>query len=223
MSFVLSILWRCLFPAMFNGMFFYYGGTEHVNSVWISWGGINLAYLLYLCVPSLTRISSNRYELIAPIYMISFYYAIIQFFIGIVFIALSLESEFFPVLVQGGGLCVYIILIISNLKANEMTQASLARQEQENVFIESNVLILKRLLNNCDSAKHEKLIERVFDQIKSSPSRSHASVQVLEVAVTTKIAQLGSTLKSDDASLESLVKEIITLLEERTNQLLTRN
>ena len=68
--------------------------------------------------------------------------------------------------------------------------------------------------------KANKEIERAYDLIHSSPSKSHRSVEVLEMDIKNIISELENAVTSDNVEdVLQLTKKIISTTEERNRRL----
>lgn len=195
-----AILWMLLdliFLVVFNIVFFVLGGADRPASVWISYCFIHFAYAMAVATPYITR-KSKQAILGVSVYAISSGYFLIEFLVGIVFILLSQESFKPALVVQLILAAVYLAMLIIFLLANESTNESLEREEGENDFIKTCSSRVKLLMGRLGDKGCDKALERLYDLIHSSPSRSAASVKQLEQQCKELISQLEAAVNNKE-------------------------
>ena len=220
-----SVLWVLLdlvFLIVFNTVFFVAGGTEHTASVWLSYGFIHFSYIMVLVTPFLIRKSSSSAIFGFSIYSISATYFFVEFITGLVFIFLKQESVKPALIVQIIIAGIYAIILISHLIANESTADSVERHEDEVAFIKQSSARIKPLIGKLSSKKANKEIEKAYDLLHSSPSRSISTVKLLEASILEKIAELESAISSEDENAAiTKAGEVIALTEDRNRKIRT--
>lgn len=218
-----TILWVLLdlvFLAIFNTVFFVVGGTEHTASVWISYGLIHFAYLMVVATPLLVRKGSSSAVFGFSIYTVSSTYFFIEFIIGLIFIFINDESYKASLIVQIIIAGIYLIFLLSNLIANESTADSIEQHEKEGAYIKQAASSVKLLLNKTDNKKVNKKLEKVYDELHSSPSKSDNSVRIIEQSILEKIDELESAVNNNNEnSIIGKSNEIISLIKERNSKL----
>ena len=214
-----SLLWVALdlvFLIVFNTVFFVAGGATHPASVWISYAFIHFAYLMVLVTPFLTRKSSSAAVFGFSIYTISSAYFLVEFIVGIVFIFLRQDSYKPALIVQIVLAGIYAIILISHLIANESTADSIERHEQEVAYIKEAASRVKPLIGKLSDKKADREIEKLYDLLHSSPSKSCVSAQSIEISVINKITELEFAVSSgDENKIANILSEIYSLVEER--------
>lgn len=217
---VLWILLDTVFLAVFNTLFFVIGGTEHVKSVWLSYGFIHFAYIMLLITPLLIRKGSNASLFGYSLYSISATYFIIAFVAGLVFIIAKPETAKTAVIIQVIIAGIYAIILLSHLIANENTADSVERHENEVAFIKQASMQVKNLMGKAANKKANKEIEKAYDLLHSSPSKTNSIVAPLEAAILRTISELkNAVIAKDDDSVIAKAKEVISLTEARNNEL----
>lgn len=215
---ILYILLDLFFLVVFNTVFFVAGGTEHPASVWISYGFIHFSYLMILVTPFLIRKSSSAAVFGFSLYSISSTYFFVEFIAGLIFIFISSESYKPALVVQIVIAGIYAILLLSHLIANESTADSIERHEDEVAYIKNAASKVKLLVGKATDKKANKEIEKAYDLLHSSPTRSNSSVKSIESDILDKIEELKNAVNTDNStSIISLCKEIIRLTEERNS------
>lgn len=218
-----SLLWVVLdlvFLIVFNTVFFVAGGATHPASVWISYAFIHFAYLMVLVTPFLTRKSSSAAVFGFSIYTISSAYFLLEFIVGIVFIFLKQDSYKPALIVQIVLAGIYAIILISHLIANESTADSIEHHEQEVAYIKEAASRVKPLIGKLSDKKTNREIEKLYDLLHSSPSKSSGTVYTLETSVMEMIENLESNVSSNNTeSALILITKITAAVEERNRKL----
>lgn len=219
-----NLMLDLIFLVVFNIVFFVIGGTEHPLSVWISHGFIHFSYLMILATPYLVRKSSSGAIFGFSIYSISTAYFFVEFFIGLIFIFVGSESYKASLIVQVIIAGAYAAMLISNLLANEYTADNIERHENEVAFIKNVSSRIKILMGKVSDKKANKEIEKAYDILHSSPTRSIASVKLLEEEIKNKVTDLENAVASNDiAKIITIVGEIVAKTEERNRMLKLSN
>lgn len=222
-----SILWIILdliFLAVFNTVFFVMTGFQHPASVWISYGFIHFAYLMVIVTPFLIRKSSSAAVFGFSLYSISSTYFLVEFITGLIFIILKSESYKIALVVQIVIAGIYGILLISHLIANENTADSIERHENEADYLKTAASRVKALLGKVKDKKANKEIEKAYDLLHSSPSKSNSTVRYLEADVVNQISDLEEAVQAGETELIiATANEIILTMEERNRKLRLTN
>lgn len=217
---ILWILLDLVVLAVFNTLFFVIGGTEHAKVVWISYGFIHFAYAMLLITPLLIRKSSSSSVFGYSLYSISATYFIIEFITGLAFIIVNPDTEKAALIIQVIIAGIYAVILLSHLIANEVTAESADRRENEVAFIKQAATQVKALVGKADNKKANREIEKVYDLLHSSPSKSNNAVAPLESAILRTIYELESAVSSkDEDAIFSKSREIISLAETRNDEL----
>jgi len=221
-----KILWvtlKILFIIIFNVFFFMIGGTEHVTSVWISYGFIHFSYLSLIFTQILIK-EKNNVAFGLPLYLISTIYFLLNLIIGIIFILLQPDSNKIVFLTLFFFAIIYFIFIVISMLVNEDTKNKNDSQKKEIEFIKGTSTRLKILLSDCSDNSLNKKIEKAFELIQSSPSKSDLSVSNIEEGIIKGISNLEEILDEDstDKTLE-IVDNIIKLTMKRNASLVDLN
>lgn len=221
---ILYILLDLVFLAVFNTVFFVVGGTEHPASVWISYGFIHFSYLMILVTPFLIRKSSSQAVFGFSLYSVSAVYFFVEFIVGLVFIFVGSESYKASLVVQVIIAGIYAVMLISNLIANEYTADSVEQHEDEVAYIKNAASRVKILMGKANDKKANKEIERAYDLLHSSPSRSAATVKLLEDEIKNKVTDLEDAVAANEtAAIITIAGEIVAKTEERNRKLKMAN
>ena len=221
---ILWILLDIVFLAVFNTVFFMVGGTDHPASAWISYGFIHFSYLMILVTPFLIRKSSSQAVFGFSLYSVSAVYFFVEFIAGLVFIFISSESYKASLVVQVIISGIYAVMLISNLIANEYTADSVEQHEDEVAYIKNAASRVKILTGKANDKKANKEIERAYDLLHSSPSRSAATVKLLEEEIKNKVTDLEDAVAANEtAAIITIAGEIVAKTEERNRKLKMAN
>lgn len=222
-----AILWIILdliFLAVFNTVFFAMTGLQHPASVWISYGFIHFAYFMVIVTPFLIRKSSSAAVFGFSLYSISSTYFLIEFVTGLVFVILKSDSYKAALVVQIVIAGIYGILLISHLIANESTADSVERHEDEVAYIKTAATRVKALVGKAKDKKANKEIEKVYDLLHSSPTKSISTIRHLESSVMNQISDLEDAVQSGETDIIiAIAGEIISTMEERNRKLRLSN
>ena len=217
---ILYILLDLVFLAVFNTVFFVVGGTNHPASVWIAYGFIHFSYIMVLVTPFLVRKNSNAAVFGFALYSVSATYFFIEFVVGLIFVFVKSESYKAFLVVQIIIAGVYAIMLIANMIANENTADSTERHEDEVAYIKRVSSRVKMLVGKSTDRNANKEVERVYDLLHSSPSKSSMTVKNEEAEIVDKIANLEGAVASNSTSdIIAISNEIVSLVEERNRKL----
>ena len=213
---ILYILLDLILLAVFNTVFFVIGGTEHVASVWISYGFIHFSYLMVLLTPLLIRRSSSSYVFGLSLYSVSVTYFFVVFVTGLIFILVASESYKAALVTQVIIAGAYAILLLINLIANEHTADNLEKQEEEVAFIKRASSRVKILIDKIEDKKCNKEIQKIYDALRTSPSKSNSSANIIEENILSKISFLEDAVSSNDIdSVAKYCHDMNSLIEQR--------
>ncbi len=217
---VLYILLDLVFLIVFNAVFFLLGGAEHKTSVWLSYGFIHFAYLLVLLTPVLCGRRGKDTVMRMPIYTVSACYFFAAFIAGLVFIFLKPNQIKISLVIQIVIAGIYAAVLLVNLIANADTEEQAKRQEEEVRYIKNSAARVKLLIGRLEDKKADKAVEKAFDALNSSPTRTTEELFLLETAISDQISYLESAVKLGDS--ENVIKisgSIVSLVEERNVKL----
>ncbi len=219
---ILYILLDLVFLVVFNTVFFVVGGTEHTVSVWISYCFIHFSYLMMIATSILIRQSSSATVFGFSLYSISATYFFVEFIVGLIFILFSSESYKAALLVQVVLTGIYAVILISHLIANESTADEEERREAEVAYIKNASSRVKLLVGKVTDKKVNKQLEAVYDLLHASPTKTHRSVEILEMDINNKISELELAVKNNDSETIVVISDaIIAVTEERNRRLKT--
>lgn len=222
-----TMLWSLLgllFLVVFNIIFFLVGGTEHNASVWISYFFIHFAYIMVLLFPRLVGKSPSAAVFGFAIGTIGIAYFILVLIVGIGFMLIAPENWRIALVFQIIITFIYALLLLSHMIANERTADSEARSQAELQQMKMAASELSSIMSNTTDAALRKKLEKVFEAIKYSPTRSHSLVSNIEQEILEGIDSLNSSVAMDDTTTsEKQVGNLLRLISERNRKLQTLN
>jgi hypothetical protein len=221
---VLWIILDLIFLVIFNVMFFIIGGFEHNASVWLSYAFIHFAYFMLLLTPLFIRKNKFPTVLGFPLYSISTIYFFVEFVVGIVFILIAPESINIALLVQ---LCIaglYGIVLIANMIANEHTVEAVEKRQKEISYIKDASIKMKKLLDFVTDKELKKKVEKIYDEISSSPIKSHPDLELRESQIFNSIGELESEISAgNNENIIIISDKLLALIKERNIELKASN
>lgn len=221
---VLLILLESVFLIVFNTVFFVAGGFSHPISVWIAYSFIDFAYLMVVATPFLVRKSASSAIFGASIFSISAGYFYVEFVVGVFFILTSQESFKASLIVQIVIAGIYAVILLLHLLANEQTADSETRRDAEVFYVKNAASRVKLLIGKMSDKKVNKEVEKAYDALHGSPSKSTADVKETEAVIVDKIGELEKAVAANDPQgVQSAASTIISLVQERNQKLRQAN
>ena len=216
---VLCLLLDLVFLVIFNVVFFVLGGTEHPASVWISYGFIHFSYIMLLITPKLIRKSSSSAVFGFSLYSISSAYFLIAFVVGVIFVFMRSESYKISLVSQVIIAGLYLIMLISNMIANEHTADNVKRHEMELQYVKESSAKIKGIMGSIEDRKLKKQIEKAYDLIHGSQTKSNNAARDYELTVMDLLEVLEQNIKRNDLMAASTtLDKIIKNAEERNRR-----
>lgn len=211
-----------LFVLVFNVIFFICGGAQGKVSQWLGYAFIHISYAaLLVTVFCLTKQRSP--ELNVPIDMISTIYFGVDFVVSLIFILAAPDSVKLEVVIQIILLAVYLLLLMVNLMANDATAESTARRSMERKYVMEGSSRLKGLMEQISDRDLYKQLEKAYDVIHASPTKSSDDVIQQELAVLRLIGALEQeAAASNTEECKELIQRIIAVAGERNRILRVR-
>jgi len=220
LGFILSLI----FLVIFNILFFVLIGTDNDVSVWMSYGFIHFAYFMLLLTLHLVRKGKSSAVFGFSLSATSSVYFAVELVVGVIFIAISLESFAVPLLVQLVLAGVYGAILLSHMIANEQTADAEEKRQAQIVYTKDASAKLKTLLYNVTNKDAKKKIERVYDAIYSSPVKSHPSLIQTEHRILQYISELENAVYTENNdNMLSLADSLLDVVNERNMKLKTLN
>lgn len=221
---VLLILLESVFLIVFNTVFFVAGGFSHPVSVWIAYCFIDFAYLMVVATPFLIRKSASSAIFGASIFSISAAYFYVEFVVGVFFILMRQDSFNASLIVQIIIAGIYAVILLLHLLANEQTADSEARKEAEVFYVKNAASRVKLLIGKMGDKKVNKEIEKAYDALHGSPTKSNAEVKETEAIIMDKIGELENAVSANNPqSVQAAANTIVSLVQERNQRLRQAN
>lgn len=210
-----------IFLIIFNLLFFLFGDiANNHNSSWISYGFIHFSYMIFVLSIFTNKKSSGRNGYEASTVFITWKYFVMELIVGVVFIFLNLEGIAIALCSQLIIAAIFIILWLSNLLANEHTADSMAKQEQEISYIKNCSYKLRLLSQNSSDLSTRKIIDKCYDAVSSSPSKSNINVYDIEINIMNIISELENAVFTDNKeSIKTISTKILKMVAERNIKL----
>lgn len=214
---ILRFIVSTVFIVVSNAVFFISFGLNNPKDIWLCYCFTMIAYFCVLFTSLFTKKGRSNYILGLSLYAISFYYFFLQMALcGFYFSHRELGYKFL-LIVQIILLGLYAFVFLSNVIANNKTSEQIEKQEKEISFIKTNAAKIKALQEETDDKEISKSLERLYDLLHSSQSKSSSSVEEIERNIQQQIDRLDIGKKSELAdhikSVERLVKERNSILQ----------
>lgn len=175
---------------------------------------------MVLLTSLLTRQKANSKIFGLALYSVSTVYFFLAFVVGIIFVFSKLDSYKIPFVIQFIMAAIFAAIFLVNLIANETTAEATEIHKSEVAYIKEASFRVKAFIGCVESEKANKAIEKLYDLIHSSPSKSSAKVKEIEDEILRKISNIGYYVdtKDEDAILNE-VKATTLLVEKRNVEL----
>lgn len=216
----LTLILASVFIAVFNIVFFAAAGTKHPASVWLAYVCIHLAYLALVATPRLVRGGSGSAVFGFSLGAVSFAFFLAELALGVIIILLRQENITFSLISQALLAGAWAAVLLSHLRANERTAESLERREDEIAFVRGCASRLRLLPGKAGDPQADRALERLYDQMRASPSRSRPEVRDLENWMINRVTDLETVVYQGDVrGVLSICGEISGALEQRNRSL----
>jgi hypothetical protein len=209
-----------IFPILFNIAFFAIGGVDRKASVWISWGFIHFAYVTLLLSPRFSQTGRSTAILGIPPIAISGLHFALAFFLGMIFILVSPNGYTMAVLMQLFLAGVYIAVLLVNMLANASTTKSIETQQEQIAYIKTAATRLRCLLENVTDKQMKKKVEAAYDELRTSPVKSHLALTETENRIGISIDELESAIEiKENGRISVATDALLNAIKERNRQL----
>lgn len=221
---IIKTILRAMFPILFNIMFFMIGGTSHPASVWISYAWIHIAYFIMIATPLFSKKTQSNMIFQYTTGQISALYFGVEFILGLLFILIRAKGVKGTIIFQMIPFCVFLFVFLWNMLHNEHTAENEQKRAGEISFIKTAAAKAKGLINYTTDADLQKKIEKVYDTIHASPTKSSPAVKELESNVMMMLNELGMILEDNNIDeANKLVRKIQYTVEERNRMVSLSN
>ena len=219
----MGLLIKFILLGIFNISFFTITKATCTVSMWISYGFIHFAFLMFFLSPLFIRNSNNsRHVAIESITLVTAIYFVATLFVGgyfllnplLVIFQYSIES-----FVTGIYLIFLIVTIVlnNNIASNEI-ESFTEKQFLSNIFVKAE--FLKSKIKNDSTIE---LLKKLQEESRYSPTKSSLSVKEMENKILETLDEI--TAKVENMSNEDAVSKIANcrdLLKQR-NLMLKKN
>ncbi len=214
---ILTTILDSIFTVVFNILFFVNADTHHNAAVWTCYGFLHFSYLMILITPLIETKEKKAYLSRLTTYSISFSYFLLELvFAVIVFVNVNAFSTKFVVTIQTTFTAIYLVLLISNLLANDATSKKQERHGIENAFVKTISAKSKCIESITQNTKLKNRISNLYYTIHSSPIKSSAEVSVYENKISSLFDDLEKVVgQTNDEKANELVEEIERIITKR--------
>lgn len=219
---ILTIILDSVFVVAFNVLFFVNNGIRHVSSTWICYAFLHLAYLMVLLTPIIEAKGKTAYLSKLTTYLISFLYFLIELFFAIIVFTKDIDKTKLIISLQTIITAIYLILLISNLLANDSIAKKQERHDIENDFIKTISSRVKYIENIATDSNLKNKINNLYYSMHSSPIRTSTKVAAYETKIYELLDNLESLVDNDKFAALEKVREIEQMLTKRNFMLRAR-
>lgn len=174
---------------------------------------------MLMITPKLIRKSSSSAVFGFSLYSISSAYFLIAFIVGVIFVFVRSESYKVSLVSQVIIAGLYLIMLISHMIANEHTADSIERHEMELQYVKESSAKIKGIMGSVEDRKLKKQIEKVYDLIHGSQTKSNNAARDYELTVMDLLEVLEQNIKRNDlVAASTTLDKIIKNAEERNRR-----
>lgn len=211
-SSIIKIIISLAFLALFNALFFILGGTKHTDIEWVSYGFIHAAYLMVLLTPLFCLGNPQGVSVQSgSLYLRATFYFFTELIVGAVFLIAKSEEMTWPLIAQSVLFAVFIVLQLASVLANDATNDSIKKQQNESLQIQTMVLRLRTAFKAVTDEKVRSQVKRCIDAVECSPLESFPEVADAEVAVQSAVDALCFDIESE-VSAETILNDTKNVL-----------
>lgn len=199
---VLWILLDLVFLILFNVLFFLTGFNKAEPKVWICYGFIHFSYLMLIVTPALVRKNRECAVLGFPLYYISSVYALATLAVGSALILLPIKGWKVSVIVMLVLTCVYLVMLLSVLIANEDTVDAVESRQVEVAFIRTMAALADEALSCTADGEVQKLVKDLRDAFRASPTKSYPGLKSLEADIQAHMEELPRVMETEGLNIQ---------------------
>jgi len=193
-------------------------GSGSKSSVWISYGFIHFAYLLFIATPLFVRRGKAGYIYGRSLYPITATYFIVELITGITLILVAPETAKATIIIQVVLAAAFMAWLLIHLIANEHTAANVEQRETELQYVKQSSARVKAILQKITDKFAVQKVEQLYDLLHSSQVKSNNNVQLLEKEIFREIHNLEFVADSNDLEQIITIADKIYMLAEKRNQ-----
>ena len=179
---------------------------------------------MLLLTPVLTRKGKRSDIFGLSTYSVSTAYFIFAFIVGVIFILVAPEGNIAAILVQLCIACLYGIILIPIMIANERTADAEEKRQYEIAYVKDVSMKLKVILENINDKAMKKSLEKVYDAVNSSPVKSHPNLAQIEISIMDSINILEDNIETgNDEKVISIASSMLKAVNVRNAKLKSFN
>lgn len=213
---ILKVILGLIFLVLFNGLFFYLGGTEHTEVNWICYGFIHASYLCILLTPLFCKSGKGLEVLSYSLYLRALFYFFTELVTGIVCIAIAPENPIWPLIIQGALLAIFLILQIMSVLANDATILTVENQKEESIYIQTLSQRIRNCIHSISDIHIKKQVERCYDAVNNSSIQSYPEAKDAELRLRNTVEILCMAIDNGDyQDIDKKAKEVVSAVQDR--------
>jgi len=184
---------------------------------------VHFAYLALLATPLFVKKGKSSFENSAPLAVISSAHFGFQLLAGIIFMLIRLEGYKFIVVFYIITIAIYLIAFFYVLSVNGRTEAAVERRASEIYYIRNYASKVKMMIGRYMGGRLDARLERLYDELYTSPTKSIPAVADIESDIAFKIGELERAVRAEKAEdAETIINDVLYLIEDR-NRILRNN
>ena len=200
---MLKVVIGLIFLVLFNGLFFYLGGTKHTEISWICYAFIHASYLCILLTPLFCKSEKG-------------FYFFTELIVGIVCIAIAPESPTWPLIIQGVLLAIFLVLQIMSVLANDATIQTVQKQKEESIYIQTMAQRIRTCMRSISDMNIKKQVERCYDAVNNSSLQSYPEAKDAELSLRNAVEILCVAIENGDyQDIDKKAKGVIYAVQDR--------
>lgn len=164
----LKIALYCIFPLLFNLLFFMLSKGEHPTSSWISYVFIHLAWVLLITTPLLSPQGATSSIFNLSIYGVSFVYFLAELIVGVIIIVQPQAAKG-TVTLQGLLLILYVAILIPALLSNEHSAKNTEVIINNSEVIREYCSRISALFNVIPNEEVNRELQRAYNTLHAAP------------------------------------------------------
>ena len=221
---ILTIILDTVFIIAFNILFFVNKGINHAAAVWICYGFLHFAYIMFLLTPVIEAKGKTAYLSRLSTYSISFLYFVIELVLTVIIIFNDrIIGTKLIISIQTIITAIFIIVLVTNLLVNDATEKKQMRHDIENDFIKSISAKAKFIESITTDSNLKNRISNMYYSIHSSPIHSCSEVAVYETKIIELLEDLETLVGQDAVAAAEKITEIERFLNKRNLVLKTKH
>ncbi len=213
---IFKVIIGLIFLVLFNGLFFYLGGTEQTKVNWICYGFIHASYLCILLTPLFCKSGKGLKVLSYSLYLRALFYFFTELVVGVVCIAIAPESHAWPLIIQAALLAIFLVLQMMSVLANDATIQSQQKQMEESAYKQDMVQRIRHCMRNISDTSIKKQVEKCYEAVKNSPLQSFPEAKEAEQTLRNAVEVLCIAIENEDyQDIDKKTKRVIYAVQDR--------